>query len=96
MLTTKERSKLRSMATTIKASVHIGKNELNDNILKEIETALFHNELVKVNVLKSCTISSKELLAQTADALLAEPVCSIGNKFVLYKFTDKKDFEHIL
>lgn len=96
MLNTKQRSRLKSLAVKLKPTVNIGKGDLSETMLREIETALYHNELVKVNVLKSCDAAASELLAVCCEKLDAEPVLAIGKRFVLYKKTDKKDFEHIL
>lgn len=95
MITTKQRSKLKSLANTLSPAVIIGKGELTENVLAEIATALYHNELVKVSTLQSCTTSAKQLCAQVCNVLNAEPVLCIGNRFVIYKFSDKKEIEHI-
>lgn len=95
MITTKQRSKLKSLANTLSPAVIIGKGELTENVINEISVALYHNELVKVSTLQSCTVSAKELCKQVCNILNCEPVLCIGNRFVIYKFSDKKDIEHI-
>lgn len=95
MITTKQRSKLKAMANTLRPLVTVGKDELTENVLKEIETALYHHELVKVASLQSCEASAKDMCKITCDALGAEPVLCVGNRFVVYKRSDKKDIEHI-
>ncbi len=95
MLTTKQRAHLRGMANTLKPLVTIGKGEITDNILAEIENALWHNELVKVTALQSCTLSAKEMCQFVCEQLQCEPVQCVGSKFVLYRRTRKKDFVHI-
>lgn len=95
MITTKQRSKLKSLANNLKPLVTIGKEELTDNVLVEIETALYHHELVKVASLKTCTIPARAMCQEVCQTLGAEPVLCVGNRFVIYKRSDKKDIDHI-
>ncbi len=95
MITTKQRSKLKSLANNLKPLVTIGKEELTENVLAEIETALYHNELVKVASLKSCATPAKAMCQDVCERLGAEPVLCVGNRFVIYKRSNKKDIEHI-
>lgn len=95
MITTKQRSKLKAMANTLRPSVTIGKDELTDNVLKEIETALYHYELVKVASLQSCTLSAKDMCRTACEKLGCEPVLCVGNRFVVYKRSSKDNIEHI-
>lgn len=95
MITTKQRSKLKAMANTLHPLVTVGKDELTESVLKEIEIALYHHELVKVASLPSCETSAKEMCRTTCEVLGSEPVLCVGNRFVVYKRSDKKDIEHI-
>lgn len=95
MLNSKQRAKLRSIASTIDATTTIGKDGLNENVIGQIERELYTRELVKVNVLESADASAKEYLKIVADKLGAAEVCSIGRKFVVYKLSNKKGIKHI-
>lgn len=95
MITTKQRSKLKAMANTLRPLVTIGKEELTENVVKEIETALYHYELVKVAALQSCDIPAKVMCQEVCEILSAEPVLCVGNRFVVYKRSDKENIEHI-
>lgn len=95
MITTKQRSKLKSMSNTLRPAVNIGKGELTDNVLNEIATALYHRELIKVAALKSCDTPARELCAELCAALDCQPVLCVGNRFVVYKRSDKDGIEHI-
>ncbi len=95
MITTKQRSKLKSLANTLKPIVTVGKEELTENIVKEIEVALLHRELVKVAALKSCEIPARVMCEEVCNLLGCEPVLCIGNRFVVYKRSDKEGIEHI-
>ena len=96
MITSKERSVLKSRCNTLKPSVNIGKGGLTDNLAAEILTALYHNEIAKIAVLKSCLTPAKELMAEVCEKTGAEPISAIGGKFVVYKRSDKKDIEHLI
>ena len=79
----------------MKPAVIVGKGELTENIIKEIEVALYHRELVKVSSLKSCELSAKAMCAQVCETLGCEPVLCVGNRFVVYKRSNKEGIEHI-
>ena len=95
MLNSKQRAKLRSLASNFDPMVMIGKDGLTDNVLEQIERQLFAHEMVKVSVLEGAEKSAKEYLQEVASALNAEEVCSIGRKFVVYKMSNKKGLKHI-
>ena len=95
MISTKQRSKLKALANTLKPAVIVGKGELTENIVKEIEVALYHHELVKVASLKSCEVSAKTMCAEVCEVLSCEPVQCVGNRFVVYKRSNKEGIEHI-
>ncbi len=95
MLTTKQRAHLRGVANTLKPLVTIGKSEITDNILVEIENALWHNELVKVTALESVSLTARDMCDFVCEKLMCEPVQCVGRKFVIYRRTRKKGFDHI-
>ena len=95
MLNSKQRAKLRSLASTFDPMVMIGKDGLTDNILEQIDRQLFAHEMVKISVLDGADKPAKEYLHEVAAALNAEEVCSIGRKFVVYKMSNKKGLKHI-
>ncbi|MBQ7712734.1 MAG: YhbY family RNA-binding protein, partial [Clostridia bacterium] len=58
-------------------------------------TSLEDHELVKIGVLKTADVTAKSVIAEVAAALNAEPVQAIGNKIVLYRYSNKEGIEHI-
>ena len=95
MLNSKQRAKLRSVASTIEATTIIGKDGLTEIILSQIDKQLFAHEIVKISVLETSEQTAEECLIKAADELHAEQVCSIGHKFVLYRKSNKKGIKHI-
>ena len=85
MLNSKERAKLRSLASTADTIIMIGKSGVTENVIKETENALRARELVKGKVLESALLTSREAVAVLSEACGAEPVQAIGSKFVLYR-----------
>jgi len=83
---TKQRAMLRSMANTIQPIVHIGKDGVNDNLVKQTWDALEARELIKVTVQRNAPYADAR---EACDALCArvhaEPVQVIGSRFVIYR-----------
>ncbi|SHH67015.1 ribosome assembly RNA-binding protein YhbY [Sporanaerobacter acetigenes] len=94
MLTGKQRSYLKGIANGIDPIFQIGKNGVNDNLIKQVDDALEAREIIKINVLNNSLLNTKEVANQVAELTNAEFVQSIGNKFVLYRESkDKKRIE---
>ena len=85
MLTSKQRAQLRGMASTEDTIVYIGKNGITDSVVSEMQDALKARELVKGKVQESSLLTAREACEELARLCSAEPVASIGSKFVLYK-----------
>ncbi|MGI6049538.1 MAG: ribosome assembly RNA-binding protein YhbY [Acetivibrionales bacterium] len=90
MLTGKQRSYLRSLANEVPALFQIGKNGIDENVIQQFRDALEAKELVKVRVLKNSLYTAREACEEIAQAINAEIVSVIGNKFVLYKESKAK------
>lgn len=91
----KTRAKLRALASQIDATVIIGKDGISDNVLSQISMELDAKELVKISVLSSDE-DYKAMLEEISTKLNAEPVCYIGKKLVIYRFSMKKKVKHVL
>ncbi len=85
MLTGKQRSYLKGLATELDTTVYIGKAELTDSVLKEMDDYLAVHEMVKVKVQEGAEITPKEAANIAAEKLGAEYVQAIGRRFVLYR-----------
>ena len=95
MLTSKQRAKLRSLASVIQPTTIVGKDGLTVTVLDQIDKQLHSHELVKISVLESAELSAKDYLHEASSKLKAEEVCSIGRKFALYRVSNKKGIKHI-
>lgn len=85
MITSKQRSYLRSLAHNIDPLVYVGKQGVTENVVKELDMCLENKELVKVKLQEGCDLDPKELANEMADQLGAEFVQAIGRKFSLYR-----------
>ena len=96
MIDKKTRIKLRSLASTIKPTVWIGKEGFSEKALKQVEEELFNHELIKIALQESVSVPTEFELTEIAVKLGAEVVTVIGKKIVLYKHSEKKNIKHVL
>lgn len=85
MMTSKQRSYLRSLAHNIDPTVYIGKAGVTDNVIKEIDQCLEARELVKIKLQEGAELDAKTVANELAPGLRAEFVQAIGRKFTLYR-----------
>lgn len=85
MLTSKQRSYLRSLANNIESIIQIGKNGVDESVIKQVDEALTARELIKLNTLKNCPLTSKEACEDVCAKVSAEEVQVIGSKFIIYR-----------
>ncbi|MDO4500962.1 MAG: ribosome assembly RNA-binding protein YhbY [Erysipelotrichaceae bacterium] len=85
MLNGKQKRYLRSLAVNLNSSFQIGKDGLSENLYKGVNEALKANELVKVNVLKTCETEINEIEIEICRNCKCELVQHIGKTLVLYK-----------
>ena len=90
-MTSKERARLKGLASTADTIVQIGKSGITENVVASVDAALTARELVKGKVLESSMLTAREACETLAAACNAEPIQAIGTKFVLYR--RKKDKE---
>ena len=85
-MTTKQRAALRSMCNTMEPILHIGKEGINDNLVKQCWDALEARELIKVTVQKNAPFgSAREACDALCERVHAEAVQTIGNRFSIYR-----------
>ena len=85
MITSKQRRYLKQLGHELDPVVFIGKNDLTENVIKEMDVLLESRELIKVKIQESSLLDSKETANEAAGILNAEFVQAIGRKFILYR-----------
>ena len=96
MITGKQRSYLKKLAQEIEPLVFIGKNDVTETVVNELNNLLTARELVKVKEQETSTVQPKETANELAEVLNAEFVQAIGRKFVLYRPAPEKEDRKIV
>ena len=90
MLTGKQKSYLKGLAHTMQPIIQVGKNGVNDALIKTVYDALEARELIKVSVLQNCLEEPKSIAEEIASVIEAEVAQVIGKTIVFYKESSKK------
>lgn len=93
MLTNNQRNFLRKEANSLPTFFQVGKEGLSDNTLENISKALLANELIKINILKTCASPKNEIALDIASACKCEIVQIVGRTLVLYRSSKNKIYE---
>ncbi len=88
-MTSKQRAYLRGLANKIDAIFQIGKNGINDNLIKQLDDALEARELIKISTLETAPDSAKNLSFEIAERTNSIVVQVIGNKITLFRQKQK-------
>ena len=89
MLTSKERSELRARANALETTLMVGKEGVTEAVAAEADRLLTARELIKGKVLESALMSAREVSEAICEATGADGVSCVGNKFVIYRFSEK-------
>lgn len=95
MITGKQRAYLRKMAHTLEPIFQIGKEGLTDAFIDGVDKALAKREMLKVHILETALLDTRETCDEVARRLHAEPVQAIGNKFIIYRRSDEEKYRKI-
>lgn len=93
MLTTKQKAQLKKAAHSQKALFQIGKDNISENMVKTVGDSLEAHELIKLSLLKTCTLSVDEAAIELASQTHSEIIQIIGRTIVLYRRTKKNKME---
>lgn len=85
MLTGKQKRFLRKQAHHEKPIFQIGKDGVNEQMLKQINEALEKRELLKISILQNNMDDKDQVANEVVNGTDAELVQIIGNNIVLYK-----------
>ena len=89
MLTSKERADLRAQANSLETTLMVGKEGVTEAVAAEADRLLTARELIKGKVLESALMSAREVSEAICEATGADGVSCVGNKFVIYRFSEK-------
>ena len=89
-MTSKQRAYLRGLANNIDAIFQIGKNGINDNLIKQLNDALEVRELIKITVLETAPASAKDLSFEISKRTNSITIQVIGNKITLFRQKEKE------
>ncbi|MBO5670973.1 MAG: ribosome assembly RNA-binding protein YhbY [Clostridia bacterium] len=89
MLTSKQRARLRSLANDMDTIMQVGKDGVNENMIKTVSDALEARELIKMRALENSGMTSREAAEELAEAVGADVVSVVGTRFVLYRRSEK-------
>ena len=96
MLSSKERSNLRSIASNLEPITQVGKLGVNESLIESLDKAIEKREISKVTVLENSGLIPKEAGFEIAEKLGAEFVCATGRKLVFYRRSSNPKVEHIV
>lgn len=84
-MTSKQRAYLKSLAMTTDPVLSIGKTSITPEFTKAVSDALDARELIKIHVLRSCTLDINETAGVLSERTRSQVVQVIGKMIVLYK-----------
>ena len=90
MLTDAQRKHLRRLGHPLKPAVMIGGGGLTATVIKEIEQALDHHELIKVRVRVGDREARDGIVTRIAEQAGADLVQRIGNVAVFFRQNEKE------
>ncbi|MCQ2465349.1 MAG: YhbY family RNA-binding protein [Oscillospiraceae bacterium] len=89
MLTSKQRSALRGIASTYETIFQVGKNGIQDTLIAQVNDALRARELIKLRVLDNSPYTAREAADEIAEKTGSDVVQVVGSRFVLFKRNPK-------
>ena len=79
-----------SLAHSLKPVIMVGQHGITDNILKELDIALNHHELVKIKIAGEDRDSKNEIVKQLCETSNADKVQAIGKTLTLFRRNTEK------
>ena len=88
-LNVKQRKHLKALAHHLKPVVQVGNAGITAAVIKEIELALGHHELLKIRLPGVAREARTEMLKKICAATAADAVQEIGRMAVIYRSAEK-------
>jgi len=89
-LSSKQRAFLKKESSSIEPMMRIGKDGINENVIKSLEDLFRRREIVKVKMLQNSEDEINDISKKLAEGAGAEIVHIMGKTIVLYKENEKK------
>ena len=89
-LSTNQTKHLRSLTHSLKPVIMVGQHGVTENLLKELEIALDHHELVKIKIAGEDRDSRQQMIQQLSEASGAQTVQAIGKTLTLFRRNRQK------
>ena len=77
------------MSNDMDTIMQVGKDGVNENMIKTVSDALEARELIKMRALENSGMTSREAAEELAAAVGADVVSVVGTRFVLYRRSEK-------
>ena len=85
MLNSRQRAQLRGMANRLETIFQVGKGDVSDNLIKQVDEALTVRELIKLRALETSPEGAREAAERIAEAVKADvvqvmslPLCALS------------------
>ena len=85
MLNNHQKAQLKGLASTLNIKYQIGKNEISDSLITMLDKALVAHELIKIDVMKGCSLPIMEVALDISNKLNAELVHVMGRVIILFR-----------
>lgn len=85
MMNSKKRAFLKKKAHNLEPLVRIGKDGLNENIIKSILDAIESRELIKAKILQNCEEDKNLIYTKLMDCKDFELVGMVGRTIIIFK-----------
>ena len=92
-MTTKQRSYLKSLASTMDPIFQVGKGGAAPELVNALDDALEKRELIKINVLNNCADDLRDIAEMIASRTHSQVVQVIGRRIVLYRPSKKPQIQ---
>lgn len=84
-LTGKQNRYLRGLGHHLKPFVYVGKEEVNEAVIKATDEALTSHELIKVKLQDGCLSDRKEVAQELSEATSSAVAQILGKNILLYR-----------
>lgn len=85
MLSPKQKRELKALASTLTIRYQIGKNEISETLISMLDKALTAHELIKIDVMRGCSLPIMEIALDISNKLNAELVHVMGRVIILFR-----------